>query len=309
MHERESEFFMKEGLICNGIIAEGGFGVVYNVYSIKYQTYFALKKIPEQRFNEAEIECMKHIDHPNTCNLYNYYRFNGFVYMLLEHCNKDLYNVIKTEGELDEEILQKYCYEILMAIKACHDKNIAHSDIKPSNFLVDKYGRLKVCDFGLASFFGEENSLSQSFKGTILFMAPEVLNKKEYNPIKADIWSIGVTFFFMATNSYPFDAKDKVTLMALMNSGIYHTHDIKNRNLRRVIEACLRLNPEQRASIEELLKMPYFDSYRRNCFKLATNTKASQSVRHLIVTPSVLMTKARRIVRNTTMPTSRKLVM
>ncbi|EAX99776.1 CAMK family protein kinase [Trichomonas vaginalis G3] len=310
MHEREAEFFLKEGLVCNGVIAEGGFGIVFNVYSLQYQTYFALKKIPEQRFNEAEIECMKRLDHPNACNLYNYYRFNGFVYMLLEYCPSDLYNLMKLHESLEDDLLKKYCYEILVSIKACHDQNIAHSDIKPSNFLLDKYGRLKICDFGLAAMYEDENMRSKTFKGTMLFMAPEVLNKREYNPIKADIWSIGVAFYFLASNSYPFDAKDKQTLLYLLNSGIYHTHSIDNSHLRQVIEKCLKMNPNERATIDELLKMPYFDSMNKKSLAFTSRARATQSTRALIVLPNSVINRQKRIQRNTSLPcTSRRLVL
>ena len=93
------------------------------MFSIQYQTYFALKKIPEQRFNQAEIDCLTNLDHPNTINLYNCYKFDSYVYMLMEYCPNDLQTLLKDDIEIDEEVMRKYCHDILVAIKACHDHN------------------------------------------------------------------------------------------------------------------------------------------------------------------------------------------
>lgn len=194
---KESEFFKELGITFDKVIGEGGYGILYLVYHEQYKSYFAMKKIPEKRFNQAEIDCLKNIDHPNIVSLYKYYFFNGFVYLLMEYCPVDLSMILQKQSELDEEILRKYVHDILLAIKACHDRCIAHSDIKPSNFLIDKYGRIKVCDFCFSDVY--ENCSCQMYCGTLLFIAPEVLKKQEYNPMKADIWALGVTLYYMAT--------------------------------------------------------------------------------------------------------------
>lgn len=260
MNEKETQFFEHEGLVYQRTIASGAYGVLYLVFSNRYQTFFALKKVPEQEFNQAEIDCLKSLDQCNIVNLYKYYHFDDYVYLLMEFCPNDLASILKQNEGLAEDQLLKYAHDILIAIKACHDLNIAHNDIKPSNFLVDKYGRIKMCDFGLSRMY-DENCMSSSYKGTMLFMAPELFKKTPYNPMKADIWSIGVTLFFLATNTYPFFAQDRQVFLKTLNTGSFPSFLVHNKHLRMIVNACLQVNPDDRPTIDELLAMPYFESY------------------------------------------------
>lgn len=285
MNEEEREFFEKMGIEFTRVIAEGGFGVIYLVFHTKYQQHFALKKIPEDRFKEEEIECLKTLDNPNIINLYNYYRFQGYVYLLMEYCPFDLYHFLKKNPEISIEQLRKYCYDILLSIKACHDHNIAHNDIKPSNFLVDKYGRIKVCDFSLSSVY-EDSKCKSTYKGTMLFMAPELFHHKDYNPLKADIWALGVTFFYMATQQYPFYATDRNVLKKIVETGVYSYFNIENQDLCHIIGRCLCVDPENRASVDELLSLPFFDPLvSRRMHKKAAGIKVTQSQNSIIVKP------------------------
>ncbi|EAX99777.1 protein kinase, putative [Trichomonas vaginalis G3] len=174
----------------------------------------------------------------------------------MEFCPSDLSELIR-DHDLSDYQLQKYCCDILKAIKACHDQHIAHNDIKLSNFLIDRYGRLKCCDFGLSAVYDSSNQ-NLNFRGTMLYMAPEIFNRGKYNPLKADIWSIGVTFFIMATHFYPFFAMEKENFIQIVKTGNYPMHEIKNLNLRKVIIACLQLNPDCRPTVDELLGYDFF---------------------------------------------------
>lgn len=257
MDETELEFFKSHGIIYNKTIGHGSFGKIYLVFSTHYQQYFALKKIQERLFNQVEIECLKTIDNVNVINLYDYYRINGFVYMLMEYCPNDLSRLIKANKHIDDAHMPKYCHEILMAIKACHDLSIAHSDIKPSNLLIDSYGRVKVCDFGLSSYHADESSNSD-YKGTMLFLAPEAFRGQAYNLMKADVWALGATFYYMATGNYPFMATSYLSYVRLVNNGDFASEKVTDIYLRDVIERCLVVDPDLRASVDDLLTLPYF---------------------------------------------------
>lgn len=284
MDSNEQVYFEHQGLEYKNIIGEGSFGKLFLVYSSHYDQFFALKKVPRLSFNEGEIECLKHICQKNIINLYKYYFFNDHVYLLMEYCPHDLQYFLNQDGLLDENLMRKYMYDMLLAIKTCHDNNIAHQDIKPSNFLVDKYGRIKVCDFGLSGIY-DENPSSTILKGTLLYMAPELFRKKEYNPLKADIWSLGVTFFYMATKSYPFYSANKQEFIKIVNTGLFPFYKIAYTPLRQLILRCLDLNPETRASIDELLGMTYFDPIRVNSFQDVKEILKTQSLNKIIHKP------------------------
>lgn len=288
MNESERIFFDQQGIIFTRVIAEGGFGVICLVYHSVYEQHFVLKKVPQERFKESEIECLKQLDQPNIINLYNTYSFEGYIYMLMEYCPYDLYQFLKKNPEIPIERLSKYCYDILIAIKACHDHKIAHNDIKPSNFLIDKYGRIKVCDFGLSAIFEDDVQCKSTRKGTSLFMAPELFKHEEYNPMKADVWAIGVTFYYMATQNYPFYHQDRNTLRKLIEAGVYPYYSVSNQQFCQVIGRCLVVDPEERATVDELLDLPFFRSFTiQNMHKNSVNLRITQSYNTTIVKPTL----------------------
>ncbi|EAY05873.1 CAMK family protein kinase [Trichomonas vaginalis G3] len=284
MEQKEIDFLKTQNITVKQSIAKGGFDEVFLVYSSQYKSDFALKKIQTKRFNRAEVECLKAIDHVNIMNLYKYFYFDGCVYLLTEYCPFDLYHLLKEKGSLSEDLLQKYCLQIVSSIKACHDHNIAHNDIKPSNFLLDKYGRIKACDFGISTIFKSEPTSSSS-KGTLLFMAPEMLAEKKHNPLKADIWALGVTLFYLATRTYPFLASDSKLLLKVINDGGVPLKAVSNPLLRNVIARCLEYDPNTRADVNELLEMPYFNS---GCNETKVNHVGSSiSPFHPIIKPKI----------------------
>ncbi|EAX92980.1 dual specificity MAPKK, putative [Trichomonas vaginalis G3] len=141
---------------------------------------------------------------------------------------------MKSEEEINEEVMCKYMHDVVLCIKSLHDNNVAHHDIKPSNFLVDKYGRIKCCDFGLSSVYDCDDVQSSVHKGTLLFMSPEMLSMTPFNPMKSDIWALGVTLFFMATKTYPFIASDARLLLKVMNAtSSFPIFAVRNAQLRR----------------------------------------------------------------------------
>ena len=283
MDEIDYEFLSAHDLVFSSIIARGGYGIVYKVYSNRYKEDFALKRIPEARFKENEVECMKIIQSPHIVNLYNYYHFKDNVYMLMEYCPMCLAQMLmRYGGPMPYDELIKFSREILLAIKSCHDIQMAHSDIKPSNFLIDRYGRVKACDFGLSSVW-TENATSSHFKGSCLFMAPEIFNHCPFDPFKTDIWAIGVTFYFMATHDYPFDSQvSKADLIQIIRQGFFNSDNIEDTEFRYLIVRMLDLDPTKRPSIDEILNMPIF----KNSFmpkQLSLSSKISKAASTSII--------------------------
>jgi serine/threonine protein kinase len=92
------------------------------------------------------------------------------------------------------------------ALDYIHKKGIAHRDLKPENLLLDMNFNLKLADFGLAC---QNEKRLNTFAGTLTYMAPEILEKKQYDGAKADIFSAGVILFFMATGRPPFRVASK----------------------------------------------------------------------------------------------------
>ena len=163
MNEKDQKYMEMKGFICLSEIGSGGFGMVYLIYDRYYKEKFALKSVHSERFNQSEVQCMKNITSPYVLNLYNYEFYCDNVYLLMEFCPSNLKKSIYN-GAINEKNIIPYVHGILKSIKACHDNSISHGDIKPSNFLIDKYGRIKICDFGLSSI-NTDNNPSWLFNG------------------------------------------------------------------------------------------------------------------------------------------------
>lgn len=256
MEPEEEEFFLKHNLECLDVIAVGGYGIIYLVYSHLYKTKFAMKMITKEDFKPIEIQCLMSIDDPHIIRLYQHFKFNDSIYLLMEYCPTDLEKMLINSKSISHDDMMRYIQDVILCVRACHQHNIAHCDIKPGNFLIDSYGRIKITDFGM-SIIHKQSQNYKSYRGTRLCMAPEIMKKQEYNPIKADIWALGVTIYFMATKRYPFSAdciEEKIIQCR------YDESLVSDPLLRQVIQSCLNVDPELRFSEDQLLSLPYFQS-------------------------------------------------
>lgn len=259
MNIEEIAFFRDQNLEYINTIAQGGFGLIFYVYNTLYKSEFALKKIPIDHFNQSEIDSLLTIDDPHIVRLYKYYIFNGYVYLLMEYCPSDLEKFLSERQKYTSPcLIQNTLSEVAKCVKACHDHKIAHCDIKPSNFLVDKYGRLKIADFGMATMCNRSKP-SASFHGTLLFMAPEIFGINYYNPSRADIWAMGVTMYYIVTGQYPFNGLDQRAVKDSVEKGIYNQEPVRDSLLRDLISRCLETDLMYRATIDEVLSHPYFE--------------------------------------------------
>ena len=135
------------------------------------------------------------------------------VYLIMQFCSdgtlKDKLGV--SEDNLTEQRVKAYFRSLISALHYCHEvQNIAHRDIKPENIMYDrKRDDILLCDFGCSEFFHPtSDALSNTTKGTYLFMAPEMFSADKSTKViggrQADIWAAGVTLFNLLTKKYPF---------------------------------------------------------------------------------------------------------
>jgi calcium-dependent protein kinase len=152
-----------------------------------------------------ELNSLKDLDHPNVIRLIEIYETPDDIILVQELCHGgDLLQRFDSFHEVNEHKIAGIFKQILQAIRYCHNNKIAHRDLKPENFMFisdSDDSRVKLLDFGLATKFEDlikfdnTNIRGKSSVGTIVFMAPEVINQN-YN-YKCDLWSAGVILYIL----------------------------------------------------------------------------------------------------------------
>ncbi|NDA66056.1 MAG: serine/threonine protein kinase [Verrucomicrobia bacterium] len=155
-----------------------------------------------------EARALAKLNHPNIVNVFDFGQSGGHCWILMEFVDgTNLRELLRTKTLQPREalgIVPKVCD----ALQYAHDEGIVHRDIKPENILLDKKGRVKIADFGLAKLVGKDTSeLSLTATGMTLgtprYMAPEQFDKPQEVDHRADIYSLGVVLYEMLTGEVP----------------------------------------------------------------------------------------------------------
>lgn len=209
--ELAPHFPQLEILECLG---RGGMGVVYKARQKSLNRLVALKLLAPERADDPqfaarfgkEAQALAALNHPNIVGVHDFGQAGGFYYLLMEFVDGvNLRQLLQAKRLTPKEALS-IVPPVCAALQCAHDHGIVHRDIKPENLLLDKAGRVKIADFGIATIVGVDSSSvglpdSQS-TGTPQYMAPE---QKEHGITdhRADIYSLGVVLYEMLTGELP----------------------------------------------------------------------------------------------------------
>src|ERR1019366_2224687 len=194
----------------------GGMGVVYKARQPRLDRLVALKILaPEKerdpRFAERftrEARALARLNHPNIVTVHDFGEANGFYYLMMEYVDGASLRQLLRAGNTIPESALTIVPPICEALQYAHQQGIVHRDIKPENILLDKQGRVKIADFGIAKLLGpdlrpEPLTADQQVMGTPHYMAPEQVEKPATVDHRADIFSLGVVFYEMLTGELP----------------------------------------------------------------------------------------------------------
>tara|TARA_B100001093_G_C26769695_1_gene989534 strand:- start:469 stop:1599 length:1131 start_codon:yes stop_codon:yes gene_type:complete len=262
----ETTKLSKEIFYYNEPIGFGSFSIIYRGKRFNSSRNLAVKritKIIDKKYFKREIMLMKSFSHPNILKLYDFVKNDKGLFLILEYCESgDLSQYIKNKIYTYDD---KYFYEIFNGLEYLFKNNILHRDIKPQNILITD-NTIKISDFGFAKTF-EKNELITTVCGSPLYMAPEIIQNKQYNH-KSDIWSLGVIIFELFTKKHPYYTTSKKNLIKNIKSGIKINYNfINDQKLVKLLKEILNDNPEKRISWEELFIE--FHNYKDNKRKMS----------------------------------------
>jgi serine/threonine protein kinase len=197
-------------------IGRGGMGIVYKARQPRLNRLVALKilareKEKDPQFAERftrEAQALARLNHANIVTIYDFGEADGLYYLLMEFADGlSLRQLLQSRKITPEEALG-IVPAICEALQYAHQQGIVHRDIKPENILLDKQGRVKIADFGIAKLLHGEACIEsltgeQQVVGTPHYMAPEQVEQPGIVDHRADIYSLGVVFYEMLTGELP----------------------------------------------------------------------------------------------------------
>ncbi len=194
-------------------LGKGGMGSVFLCEHKLMHRRVAVKVLPAARANDPialerfyrEARAAAALDHPNIVHAYDIDQDESLHFLVMEYVEgSNLQDIVTTRGPLDVAHACHYMRQTAQGLEHAHHQGMVHRDIKPSNLLVDRKGLVKILDMGLARFFREgEQTLTKGFDenvlGSVDYLAPEQAEDSHDVDIRADIYSLGATFYFLLT--------------------------------------------------------------------------------------------------------------
>jgi len=203
------------------LIGKGGMGEVYRADDLRLGHTVALKFLPEQvkqsgaalaRFHR-EVRIARQVSHPNVCRVFDIGETADMPFLSMEYVDgEDLSSLLHRIGRLPQDKAIDIARQLCAGLAAAHELGVLHRDLKPANVMLDRRGKVRITDFGLAGLAGAGDHDSSS--GTPAYMAPEQIAGKEVT-VQSDIYSLGLVLYEIFTGKRAFEAGTLAELVQL----------------------------------------------------------------------------------------------
>jgi len=271
-------------------IGHGSFGAVYFARHNQTKEVVAIKKMSFTGKNSTEkwqdivkeVQFFTNLKHENCVRYHGCYLKDHTAWLVMDYCLGSASDIIEVHKKpLIEVEIAAVCHGVLLGLDYLHKINRIHRDIKAGNILLSERGVVKLADFGSASMKAPANS----FVGTPYWMSPEVIlamDEGQYDG-KVDIWSLGITCIELAERKPPlFDMNAMSALYHIaQNDPPQLSSGEWSDDFRLFVKNCLKKQPADRPSSEELLKEKFITRMRPHNTLLELIDRTKSAVRAL----------------------------
>ena len=239
-------------------------------------------------------------------------KINRDVYLVFEYMEQDLGTILQRKIDFELSQIKYIFHELVLGLKYLHENNILHRDLKPSNILLSAKNEIKIGDFGLARIFSNSPNAKKIYTNqvvTICYRAPELLLGETNYSTKIDIWSLGCILLELLTKKTTFNYSDeKLVFLSICElcgtpneKSWPHINELKNYELLipkeektskinnktfpnfddvtlDIIKKMLTLNPEERITLDEILKHPFLTNHEPKMCKAEDMPKIEEEM-------------------------------
>jgi eukaryotic-like serine/threonine-protein kinase len=243
-------------------VGHGSMGVVYRGKQLALQREVAIKVLPKALARDAtyvarfirEAQIIAGLNHPNIVQIYDAGQQQNQLYFVMEFVEgPTLASLLHLDGMVPQHLASEYAAQIAEALQCAYmERHVIHRDIKPENLMLDRWGRIKVMDFGLARAPGLQRiTLAKTLVGSIYYSSPEQIWGQVLDN-RSDVYALGVVLYEMVCGQRPFQGKTMPILTQNIVRGNpqpprYYNQQIAPE-LEEIILTALALDRDQRYS-------------------------------------------------------------
>ena len=215
-----------------------------------------LKKKNARQKIKNEISMLSVLRHPFINQILDSFETDTHIFIVMEYICGDLLGFIRKRGKLSETVSKIIFKQLIEGLKYIHHKKIVHRDIKLDNILIDLTNTIKICDFGVSRKIAEDEVMHEHC-GTPAYIAPEIFENQGYTGFQCDIWSAGVTLYYILGGVQPFRASSIKDLEKKVILGDFEPLEEISKEANDLIKLMLNTNPEKRINIDKILNHPW----------------------------------------------------
>mmetsp|Transcript_60731 Transcript_60731/g.142062 ORF Transcript_60731/g.142062 Transcript_60731/m.142062 type:complete len:625 (+) Transcript_60731:68-1942(+) len=212
----------------------------------------------DKRQAHREMKVLSRVRHPRIVEAFEVIETPRYAQLVCELVDGESLRAFSHRQpchKLPEQVARLYYRQVVEGVSVCHERLVAHRDLKLENVLLDKSREgVKIIDFGFAAHVPSKETKLKAFCGTPSYMAPEIIRGEGYSGFAADVWALGVVIFALLSGTLPFSARTEMQLYARIRRGTFTFPDCFCEAQKRLIKGVMRKDAAARPSASAMLQ-------------------------------------------------------